>query len=389
MDSKWLSQNIVIFFLLTILNTHHVQCQTNLFSIVQFGAISDATTNSKQAFLNAWKKACIINGGTISIPAGTFQLSDIEFLGPCKGQTNFVLNGTLIAPTVPTPNLDYWIIFRDVDGLSISGKGTLNGNGASYWKSKQQTFVTSLKLEHVKNAGIRDIHSVNSKKFHFAINNCQGVAITNVGITAPGNSPNTDGIHLQASENIIISNTNIATGDDCISIGDGVTNMNITGINCGPGHGISIGSLGRYPNEKEVKSISVTNCNFTNTQNGLRIKTYGPSPPGLVSEITFQGIGIRNVQNPIVIDQHYCPNAKCSTPGESSIAIKGVRFIDVRGTSNAAVGVKIECSKSKPCEDIELKGVSLTFKGKPTTAICSSADVKFLGNNQIPSRCSK
>ncbi|XP_042051723.1 exopolygalacturonase-like [Salvia splendens] len=162
-------------------------------------------------------------------------------------------------------------------------------------------------LEHVNGLSISDIHSINIKKFHFSIHNCNGVAITNIHATAQADSPNTDGIHLQASSTITISGASFATGDDCISIGEGVTNVNITQVNCGPGHGISIGSLGKYPDEKEVSSIRVTNCNFTDTQNGLRIKTFGHSPPGLVSDVSFEGIRVNNVDNPIIIDQHYCP----------------------------------------------------------------------------------
>lgn len=169
----------------------------------------------------------------------------------------------------------------------------------------------SLKLVSVKNVDIQDIHSVNSKKFHLNLNGCQNVTINNVHITAPGKSPNTDGIHIGVSDNVMISNADIATGDDCISMGDGATNINITGVTCGPGHGISIGSLGKYAAEKEVRSITVTNCTLTNTQNGLRIKTFGPSPPGAVSTITFQGIIVNNVKNPIIIDQYYCPNSQC------------------------------------------------------------------------------
>ncbi|KAH6785170.1 hypothetical protein C2S51_037625 [Perilla frutescens var. frutescens] len=383
MDSNWLFPSIVISLLLFNWGTH-VHCQTNIFPVVE----SDAElTDSKQAFLDAWKKACATNGGTMVIPKGTYLLSDAQFLGPCNGQTKFILDGTIIATDVPTPNINYWIFFRNLNSLSISGQGTLDGNGASYWKQKQTTILSSLKLAYVKNVKIQDIHSLNSKKFHMGIDNCQNVTINNIHITAPGNSPNTDGIHVGVSDNVRISNSNIATGDDCISLGDGSTNINITGITCGPGHGISIGSLGRYPAEKEVRSITVTNCTLTNTQNGARIKTFGPSTLGVASTITFQGIIVNNVTNPILIDQYYCPNSQCPGQGESSVSIKSVKFIDFHGSSGKPVGVKIACSKTNPCQDIELTGVKLTFNGQPTTATCSSADVKFNGPNQIPSRC--
>ncbi|XP_047983364.1 exopolygalacturonase-like [Salvia hispanica] len=285
-----------------------------------------------QAFLEAWKKACATDGGTLSVPKGDYQLSDVEFLGPCIGKTNFVLDGTIIAPEVPTPRMDYWIKFRRVDDLSISGTGTLNGNGDSYWQTKQAPIITSLKLERVYKVNIENIHSINSKRYHFTVNNCNDVTFNNVHATAPADSPNTDGIHLGKSDNIRIFGGNLATGDDCISIGDGVTNMNVTGVNCGPGHGISIGSLGRYKDEQEVRSIRVTDCNFKDTDNALRIKTFGPSPPGLVSDVTFKNITLNNVYNPIIIDQHYCPDSKCEGGDDSSIKIRGVKFIDVRGS---------------------------------------------------------
>ncbi|XP_042056500.1 exopolygalacturonase-like [Salvia splendens] len=386
-SSHRLFQSInVIFFLLSIWSTPHVHCQSNIFSISDFGAISDAQTDSKQAILNAWNQSCATNGGTIVVPKGNYLLSDVELLGPCIGTTKFVLDGTLIAPEVPTPNIEYWIMFRALDSLSISGTGTLDGNGASYWKTNNPDIITSLVLEHVNDLSISGIHSVNSKKFHVSIHNCNGVAITNIHATAPADSPNTDGIHLQASSTITISGSSFATGDDCISIGEGVANVNITEVNCGPGHGISIGSLGKYPDEKEVSSIRVTNCNFTDTQNGMRIKTFGPSPPGLVSDVSFEGIRVNNVDNPIIIDQHYCPHSECD--GDSSVSIQGVKFIDVRGTSSAPTGVKILCSRLQPCKDIELIGVSLTYDGQPTTAICSSVHLNFRGTNQIPSTCS-
>lgn len=67
--------------------------------------------------------------------------------------------------------------------------------------------------------------------------------------------------------------------------------------------------------------------------------------------------------------------------------IENVKFVDVRGSSSEGVGVKIGCSKIKPCRNIELNGVKLYFGRGPTTATCSSADARFLGYN-IPSRCS-
>lgn len=59
-----------------------------------------------------------------------------------------------------------------------------------------------------------------------------------IEIKAPGDSPNTDGIHVQLSYDVTILNSKITTGDDCISIGPGTKNLWMENILCGPGHGV-------------------------------------------------------------------------------------------------------------------------------------------------------
>ena len=59
-----------------------------------------------------------------------------------------------------------------------------------------------------------------------------------IRVIAAKNSPNTDGIHVQLSSSVTILNSKIGTGDDCISIGPGTTNLWIENVACGPGHGI-------------------------------------------------------------------------------------------------------------------------------------------------------
>ena len=84
----------------------------------------------------------------------------------------------------------------------------------------------------------KGISSLNSQLYHIVINNCKNVQVQAVKIRATGNSPNTDGIHVQFSSDVTILNTNIKTGDDCVSIGPGTKNLWIERIACGPSHGI-------------------------------------------------------------------------------------------------------------------------------------------------------
>jgi len=139
------------------------------------------------------------------------------------------------------------------------------------------------------------------------------VTFTDFSAIAPATSPNTDGIHIGKSSEINITSSYISTGDDCISIGDGSKQITVLNVTCGPGHGISIGSLGKYSNEEPVEYITVRNCTLRNTDNGLRIKTWPTTPiTYLASNLHFENIIMDNVSNPVIIDQEYCPWNRCS-----------------------------------------------------------------------------
>ncbi|CAI0470497.1 unnamed protein product [Linum tenue] len=148
--------------------------------------------------------------------------------------------------------------------------------------------------------------------FHMVINFCHNVKLQGVRISAPGNSPNTDGIHVQFSTAVSIVSSKIATGDDCVSIGPGTANMLVDKVTCGPGHGISIGSLGKDVNEQGVQNVTVRSTTFVGTTNGFRIKAWGKPSNGFARNILFQHATMYNVQNPIFIDQRYCPDRNCA-----------------------------------------------------------------------------
>ena len=85
---------------------------------------------------------------------------------------------------------------------------------------------------------VSGLTSVNSQMFHIVVNACNNVNMQGVRVIAAGNSPNTNGIHVESSSSVTILNSNMQTGDDCISIGPGTTNLWIENVACGPGHGI-------------------------------------------------------------------------------------------------------------------------------------------------------
>lgn len=83
----------------------------------------------------------------------------------------------------------------------------------------------------------------------------------------------------------------LCAGDDCISIQTGCKNIYIRNVNCGPGHGISIGGPGKEDTKACVSNITVRDIFMQNIINGVRIKTWQAQIPFLIIDLIGQ---IRN-----------------------------------------------------------------------------------------------
>lgn len=153
---------------------------------------------------------------------------------------------------------------------------------------------------------------MDSKNFHSNVLGCTNVTFSGYTVKAPEDSLNTDGIHIGKSKQIHVIDSIIQTGDDCVSIGDDSHEIYVQRVTCGPGHGISLGSLGKYQNEGPVSGVYIENCTLIGTSNGVRLKTWPDSFPGSVTDMHTKDIQVQNVMNPIIVDQNYCPWNQCS-----------------------------------------------------------------------------
>lgn len=62
------------------------------------------------------------------------------------------------------------------------------------------------------NVTVTGITIQNSPQCHLKFDNCIGVSVYNFSVSSPGNSPNTDGIHLQNSKDVLIRSSTLACG---------------------------------------------------------------------------------------------------------------------------------------------------------------------------------
>ncbi|KAJ4982206.1 hypothetical protein NE237_033043 [Protea cynaroides] len=319
------------------------------------------------------------------------MLGPVILNGPCKTPSiEFQVQGLVQAPPDPASfKTDGWIAFY----LTVFNEGTFDGQGQKAWTINNcaanphncRMPPISLRFNFVNNTTIRDITSLNSKNFRINIFQSNDLTLKNLNILAPGDSANIDGIHIGDSARIHITDIVIATGDDCISIGPGTRNVNVTRVICGPGHDISVGSLGMYKGEAEVNGVFVRNNTFVNTQNGVRIKTWPSSPVGIASDIVFEDLILNNVFNPIILDQGYCPHLKCTKHNPSLVKLSNIKIYKIRGTSLSQLAVVIGCSRGAPCENVKIGNINLKYNGIEGPAQSTCSNVKpILFSLQIP-----
>ncbi|KAG2320242.1 hypothetical protein Bca52824_013455 [Brassica carinata] len=380
--NKMTRTNITLPLLFTLLTFIDVSTgASTIFNVVSFGAKPDGVTDSTVAFLKAWKAACgSVAAATVMVPSGTFMVKGITFGGPCKSRLKFQVAGTVVAPPNYRAfgNSGYWILFNKVSKMSLIG-GTFDARASGFWacrKSGQSCppGVRSITFNSGKDVIISGVKSMNSQVTHMTLNGCTNVAVRNVKLVAPGNSPNTDGFHVQFSTGVTFTGSTVQTGDDCVAIGAGTRNFLISKLACGPGHGVSIGSLAKELNEDGVENVTLSSSVFTGTQNGVRIKSWARPSNGFVKNVFFQNLIMKNVQNPIIIDQNYCPSHKGCPTEHSGVKISQVTYKNIQGTSATQQAMKLVCSQSNPCTGITLQDIKLTYrKGSPATSYCFNA----------------
>ncbi|KAK8967861.1 Polygalacturonase [Platanthera guangdongensis] len=354
-----------------------------VFDVRDFGAAGDGYTDDTESFLLAWRAACAADSGVLLVPSdGVFMITSTIFSGPCQPGLLFQVDGVLMPPGGPAcwPKKDskrQWLVFYRIDGMTLAGDGTIEGNGEEWWNLPCKPHrgpngstmpgpcysPALIRFFMSSNLSIRELSIQNSPQFHIKLDGCDGVLIQGLSINSPPLSPNTDGIHLEDTRYVGIYDTTISNGDDCISIGPGCADVDIQNVTCGPGHGISIGSLGNENSEACVSNITVRNSVIRNSDNGVRIKTW-QGGSGSVSAIIFDSLFMDNVRNCIIVDQYYCLAKDCRNQ-TSAVHLTDLLYANIKGTYDVtAPAIHFACSDTVPCTNISMSEVELLpFRG--------------------------
>ncbi|KAI3435193.1 uncharacterized protein J3R85_006431, partial [Psidium guajava] len=358
--------------------------EASMFNVLFFGAKGDGVSDDSKAFSAGWKAACKVPSATLVIPQGfKFLVKPISFKGPCMPNLVLQIDGIVQAPpkvgSWKKSSLFQWLNFKWVQNFTVQGTGTVDGQGAEWWSLSQMLHhnrtskhvlglkPTALRFYSSYNVTVHGVSIVNSPLCHLKFDNSRGIRISNITISSPQESPNTDGIHLQNSQHVEIEHSNIGCGDDCVSVQTGCSDVYIHHISCGPGHGISLGGLGKDKTVACVSNIMVDSLSLESTLYGVRIKTW-QGGVGSVKNVSFSNVHVSDVKVPMMIDQYYCDKKFCKNQ-TGGVEISGVKFDQFVGTY-VAQPLRIACSHDVPCTDVDLVDIRL----KPTPGLGSSRE---------------
>ncbi|OEL20842.1 putative polygalacturonase [Dichanthelium oligosanthes] len=345
--------------------TGHPPTRRNVVNVDTFGAAGDGDADDTEAFSNAWKTACSLENAVFLVPTGRrYKVGASTFMGPCKEKMVIQIQGTIVAPEEPSEwdprSTRLWLLFSGLAGTRIQGGGVIDGSGSKWWaNSCKINKANAVTIDLSRGVRVKGLRVQNAQQMHLTVYRSRNVRLAGVRIDAPEDSPNTDGIHVAESTAVTIQNCRIGTGDDCISIVNASFNIRMKNIDCGPGHGISIGSLGKDGTYAAVENVALDTARISRAQNGVRIKTW-QGGAGYVRNVRFSNVAVDDVDHPIIIDQFYCDTQSrpCSNQ-TSNVAVTNVAYRNISGTSRRAEAIKFACSDSVPCTDIVLSDINL------------------------------
>ena len=195
-------------------------------------------------------------GGVIVIPRGTFLSGSLFFKpgthlqieegGELKGSDR-IRDFKIVKTRMEGQTLDYFaaLVNADgVDGFTITGPGTINGNGQKYWEefwirrkyNPQCTNLEAMRPRNVyisnsKNVTVQDVKIINSPFWTNHLYRCENVRYLGCFIFAPTEGvtpvdpkrggPSTDAIDLDVCKNVLIHGCFMHVNDDAVVAGVG------------------------------------------------------------------------------------------------------------------------------------------------------------------------
>ncbi len=391
--------------------------ETACLNVRDFGAKGDGETDDTAAIQNA-VFACPVDGRVL-VPKGTY------FVRPLVLKSDMTLDlqdgAVLLADTceehypilpgeipdartgemlqistwegTPTPSRQSFLSAHHARNLRIVGRGVIDGNAvnSTWWNDVKARKIGRPKLvffNQCENVTFHGILGRNSACWNFHPFFCRNVGFYDIAVEAPKDSPNTDGTDPESCDDVRYIGVRFSVGDDAIALKSGKMYMGMKYRTPASRHVIR-NCLMEYAHGAVVlgsemsggiQDITVSQCLFSHTDRGLRIKTRrGRGKYCVVDGVEFSNIRMDNVMTPLVINMFYfCdPDGKTEyvwskeklpvddgTPYLGAFSFKNMECTDCEWAAGYFYGLP-----EMPVGEISIENVNFTFKKDASTGM--------------------
>ncbi|HET6993415.1 MAG TPA: glycoside hydrolase family 28 protein [Chitinophagaceae bacterium] len=287
------------------------------YNVKNFGAKGNGTALETRSIQQAIDKAWQAKGGVVVIPPGTYKIGTLILKDnvELQLQAGAMLLGspdyhdyTVVKQQLPSRTRElyarYFMIFAEgARNISITGSGTIYGNGLKHFQESRPQNLRPYMIRFVncENVIIRDVKLLESANWTLHLLGCREVNVDGIVIETNGEG-NRDGLDIDASQRVKISNSRFSTTDDAIvlkatrdELCENVVITNCIVLACG-GSGIKTGT----ESNGGFRNITVSNCTINNipVHAGIELMTVDG---GVMENILMNNISMNNVGTPFFI----------------------------------------------------------------------------------------
>lgn len=365
--------------------------EAKIFDVRKFGAKGDGKTLDTDAIQAALDECGKSGGGIVRISPGTYlskpillrskttlQLDAGAKLIATDDPADFLPPGMTWANAKSSADFKPFLSGKNLTDVVITGRGTIDGAGERWWgpaeeaRRKQPGYTLPrprlIVLTGCKNVKVARVTLQNSPSFHLVPTDCEDVLIEGVTFFAPSHSANTDAIDPSVSRRVTIRKCLIDVGDDNVAIKSGkkmpgrefaCEDITVTDCIFKHGHGVSIGS----ETAGGVRNVTVRNCTFEGTENGIRIKS-PRGKGGTVENLLYENITMKDVDSAITITAYYpkIPKTDSAQPVTGVTPLfRNIRIKNLTATCPSEAGIIVGLPESL-VTDVTLENVQITAK---------------------------
>lgn len=325
---------------------------TQTYDIRDYGALGDGVTMNTSAVQTAIDACAAAGGGRVIVDGGTYVCGSIRLKSnvDLHVTAGSVLSASPVCADFPEKtDLKHvqsallararnasFIFAEDCENIALSGRGTIDCNGDKFvvfrgdsahgWLYKRIDEPTPPRVVFFvgcKNVKVEDVTMTNQPAgWSYWIHDCDYVHIRGINIAAAVDYPNNDGIHINCSRNVTVSDCNITCGDDCI-----VVRANSVSLS----------------ENKVCEKVSVTNCNLTSYSAGIRI---GWVNDGTIRNCAFSNIVMTDTTVGISLMLPELSRPQCTDVGREATLIENLTFDNIIMYKICSNSVKIELGES-------------------------------------------